>query len=88
RKGTSAEIAKGEVLYNRYCSRCHVFGRGIVPDLRRAASLAPEAFDAIVLHGALASQGMARWDDVLSESDASAIHGYLVDQAWQAHDAR
>lgn len=88
RQGTHTEIARGDILYNRYCSRCHVFGRGELPDLRRVASLTPQGFDAIVLEGALESKGMARWNDVLSPADATAIHDYLIDQAWQEYAAQ
>lgn len=88
REGTPATLAKGELLYTRYCSRCHSFGRGLVPDLRQLPSAIHSIFYDIVLRGALQAQGMARWDDVLSNEDAVAIHSYLVDQAWQLQSAR
>src|SRR5258707_11942670 len=77
------QIAAGEVLYNRFCSRCHVMGRGNLPDLRRMQPGTHAIFNAIVLEGAYAPKGMARFDDVLSPADAEAIHAYLIDQAWQ-----
>jgi quinohemoprotein ethanol dehydrogenase len=83
RRATQAQIADGEVLYNRYCSRCHVFGRGTLPDLRRLDSAVHGIFNSIVLNGALAPLGMGRFDDVLSPADADAVHAYLIDQAWQ-----
>lgn len=76
------EIAAGEVLYNRYCSRCHVRGRGNLPDLRRISPATHTLFDAIVLGGAYSVKGMGRFDDVLSPADAHAIHAWLIDQAW------
>jgi quinohemoprotein ethanol dehydrogenase len=85
RTGTAAQIAQGEVLYNRYCGRCHVFGQGVLPDLRRLSTTTDGLFYDIVLNGLLASAGMARWDDVLSRSDAQAIHAYVNDQAWLLH---
>lgn len=84
REATSAQIAAGEVLYNRYCARCHVFGDGLLPDLRRMSAATHRIFYEIVLAGAYGGRGMARWDDVLSRADAEAIHAYLVDQAWGA----
>jgi quinohemoprotein ethanol dehydrogenase len=84
REATSAQIAAGEVLYNRYCARCHVFGNGLLPDLRRMSAATHRIFYEIVLAGAYGGRGMARWDDVLSRADAEAIHAYLVDQAWGA----
>jgi quinohemoprotein ethanol dehydrogenase len=83
REGTSATIGKGELFYNRYCSRCHAFGRGLLPDLRRLSPVTHELFYQIVLNGIYQGKGMGRWDDVLTHSDAEAIHAYLVDQAWQ-----
>jgi quinohemoprotein ethanol dehydrogenase len=85
REGSVASIASGEVLYNRFCSRCHVFGVGLLPDLRRLSGPAHQLFYEIVLEGAYRGKGMARWDDVLSRADAQAIHSYLVDQAWAAY---
>lgn len=85
REGSAASIASGEVLYNRFCSRCHVFGVGMLPDLRRLSGPTRQLFYEIVLEGAYRGKGMARWDDVLSRADAQAIHSYLVDQAWAAY---
>ena len=82
RPADPARIAAGEVLYNRFCARCHVMGRGILPDLRRLDPAAHGLFNSIVLEGAYTAKGMARFDDVLSPADADAIHAYLIDQAW------
>jgi quinohemoprotein ethanol dehydrogenase len=84
REGSPVQIAAGEVLYNRFCARCHVFGQGLLPDLRRLSAPTHQIFYDIVLNGAYAGKGMARWDDVLTRTDAEAIHAYLVDQAWLA----
>jgi len=86
--GSQADIDRGEVLYNRYCSRCHVFGRGLLPDLRRLAPGTHEFFYQIVLNGLLESKGMSRWNDVLTHQDAEAIHDYLIDEAWKLSDNR
>ncbi|MBS0366579.1 MAG: PQQ-dependent dehydrogenase, methanol/ethanol family [Proteobacteria bacterium] len=83
REGTPESIHSGELLYNRYCARCHAFGRALLPDLRQLSPPVHAMFYDIVLHGAYLGKGMARWDDVLSRADAQAIHAYLVDQAWQ-----
>ncbi len=83
RPADTAQIAAGEVLYNRFCSRCHVMGRGILPDLRRLTPATHALFDSIVLGGAYTIKGMARFDDVLSPADAKAVHAYLIDQAWR-----
>ena len=82
------QVESGEVLYNRFCARCHVFGRGILPDLRRLAPATHGMFSAIVLGGAYAPKGMGRFDDVLSTADAEAVHAYLIDQAWQLESVK
>ena len=81
-EGSAAQVATGEVLYNRFCGRCHQLGRGILPDLRRLTPEKHQIFYDIVLNGLLVAKGMGRWDDVLSRADAEAIHAYVVDQAW------
>ena len=83
RVGSKASIDRGEVFYNRYCSRCHAFGRGLLPDLRRLAPGTHELYYQIVLNGLFEPKGMSRWDDVLTHDDAEAMHNYLVDQAWK-----
>ena len=86
REGTPVTVAAGEVLYNRFCARCHVFGVGLLPDLRRLSAPTHQLFYEIVLRGAYRAKGMGRWDDVLSQTDAAAIHSYLVEQAWVAYE--
>ena len=83
RPSDRAQIDAGEVFYNRFCSRCHVFGIGILPDLRRMTPATHRIFNAIVLGGAYGEKGMGRFDDVLSAADAEALHAYLIEQAWQ-----
>ena len=79
--GTPTQVAAGEILYNRYCSRCHVFGRGVLPDLRRLTPEKHRLFYNIVLGGILQPLGMGRFDDVLSRADAEAIHAYIVHES-------
>jgi len=83
----TAAIAQGEVLYNRYCSRCHLFGRGMLPDLRRLTPTTHQIFNQIVRGGAYSPMGMGRFDDVLSQEDTDAIHAYVIDQAYQWRDS-
>ena len=88
RMGSRAQIAAGEVLYNRYCSRCHVFGQAMLPDLRRLSAQKHALFNSIVLEGALSPLGMGRFDDVLNRADAAAIHAYVIDESWKAWTAQ
>jgi len=86
REGTPESIAQGAMLYTKQCSRCHVMGRGILPDLRRMSAATHSIFYDIVLHGVYVRKGMGRFDDVLSESDARTIHAYLLSEAWTAYE--
>jgi quinohemoprotein ethanol dehydrogenase len=88
RAGSAAEIAKGASLYTTQCARCHVFGVGPLPDLRRIPADIHNIFGDIVLHGKLAALGMARFDDVLSTADVTAIHDYLISEAWKGYEAQ
>jgi len=85
RAGSAQQIAQGGILYNRYCGRCHTFGRGELPDLRRLSPATHRIFYDIVLKGVYAPMGMGRFDDVLSRKDAQDVHAFLVDQAWDAY---
>ncbi len=80
-EGSPTQVSAGAILYNRFCSRCHVFGRGILPDLRRLTPEKHQLFYDIVLGGILQPLGMGRFDDVLSRHDAEAIHAYVVHEA-------
>lgn len=74
-----AVVSSGAQLFQRNCSHCHVNMTGsAAPDLRRMTPATHALFDKIVLGGLLQPAGMPRWDDVLSEADAQAIHAYLI----------
>jgi quinohemoprotein ethanol dehydrogenase len=85
----SAEtIRLGEVKFVQECSRCHVLGPSITPDLRKLTPAQHALFTDIVLRGAVAPTGMERFDDLLSEADVNAIHAYVIDEAWKAYRAQ
>ena len=83
--GTPAQIRAGEIKFIQECSRCHVFGPSVTPDLRKLDPEVHAIFKDIVLRGAVASTGMERFDDILSAADVEAIHDYLVDESWKAY---
>jgi quinohemoprotein ethanol dehydrogenase len=85
REGSDSQINSGAILYNRFCSRCHVFGRAELPDLRKAVAMPPEVFAQIVRGGSLAANGMGDFADVISPQDLTDIRRYLIDQAWDAY---
>ena len=82
---TSGEIERGQSKYIEQCGRCHVFGPSATPDLRKLTPPVHEAFNDIVLKGTLASQGMEKFDDILSPADVNAIHAYLIDLQRQGY---
>jgi quinohemoprotein ethanol dehydrogenase len=83
--GTADQLTLGEVRFNEQCSRCHVFGTSVTPDLRKLPPGFHDAFKDIVLGGILAPAGMESFSDILSEVDVEAIHAYLIDQAQQGY---
>jgi quinohemoprotein ethanol dehydrogenase len=85
---TDAEIRLGEIKFAEQCSRCHVFGPSVTPDLRKLTPAVHAAFDSIVLKGVLGAAGMERFDDLLSAADVHAIHAYLIDQQRQGYVAQ
>ncbi|MGC4250630.1 MAG: PQQ-dependent dehydrogenase, methanol/ethanol family [Sphingobium sp.] len=89
RKGTPADIEAGGLLFTANCARCHAYGTGIVPDLRRMEDGIDdvEFFKQIVLGGLLQPNGMGRFDDILSPGQAEQIHAFLIDQSHAAYDA-
>jgi quinohemoprotein ethanol dehydrogenase len=84
----SADVVKqGAALFGAHCASCHVNQPGsLAPDLRRMTKETHDAFNQIVLHGILQNAGMPPWDDVLSQSDADAIHQYLISISWDAYN--
>ncbi|MBX9664848.1 PQQ-dependent dehydrogenase, methanol/ethanol family [Novosphingobium sp.] len=78
-RATAAKIAHGEAKFTEFCSRCHMFGPGVTPDLSRLPRDIHGMFNQIVLGGALAGNGMAPMGDMVSRYDVDAIHAYLID---------
>jgi quinohemoprotein ethanol dehydrogenase len=75
-------VAKGEMLYGRYCGGCHAGfreeHRSGYPDLSKMSLTTHEQFDKIVLEGAYSTYGMANFSDVLNEEDVNAVHEFLI----------
>ena len=83
-----AVIAHGEAKFTEFCSRCHMFGPGVTPDLSRLPPEIHGMFNDIVLKGTLAQAGMAPLNDMVSQYDVEAIHAYLIDQQRQGYAAQ
>lgn len=81
----AATVAQGEVLYAGNCGFCHgpsTYSNGVLPDLRRSPMLlSGDAWDSIVLKGALEARGMIGFSKWLSAQDVDAIRAYVASQA-------
>jgi PQQ-dependent dehydrogenase (methanol/ethanol family) len=86
----AADIERGRGLYDESCALCHetpgsaggIFRRGLFPDLAYSPALASaESFDAIVLGGARAANGMASYAGVLDAAQSDAIRVFVIDRA-------
>jgi quinohemoprotein ethanol dehydrogenase len=78
-------LHEGERLFTTWCSRCHVMGPSITPDLRRIDPAIRARIKNIVIDGERSRMGMGSFKDVVSESDVVAISDYLLDQTWQLY---
>jgi len=85
-EASAAEILAGRKLFVTNCARCHQFGVGLVPDLRRV-ELDQDSFDQVVLHGMLVQDGMGNFSDVLSSRNTAEIRAYLHGEAVKAYVA-
>jgi quinohemoprotein ethanol dehydrogenase len=82
----SAEVIEtGHQQFNSHCAMCHdtqYANRALFPDLRYSPALnSAQAFDAIVLNGALQSSGMASFKSRITEEQAQSIRAYVIDRA-------
>ena len=85
-----ASIERGELLYERHCNSCHggaAASGGLLPDLRYSANLRGNGWDGIVLDGALESNGMVRFGDIMSREDSADVRNYVIMRAHQTRDA-
>jgi quinohemoprotein ethanol dehydrogenase len=82
----AASIARGEPLFDQYCSACHgehAIGGGVVADLRASNFLGMDFFYNIVLDGALKDAGMASFKSALNRDDVTAIRNFIIHRANQ-----
>jgi quinohemoprotein ethanol dehydrogenase len=77
------EAKRGEGLYAENCAVCHGVGAvsgGVLPDLRELSPEVSRNFEAIVLGGAKAKEGMPSFAKRLTAADLEAIEAYLPRQ--------
>jgi PQQ-dependent dehydrogenase (methanol/ethanol family) len=88
---TAEVVTHGGELFAQNCALCHGQGgaaRATFPDLRRSESLLDQAlFDAVVLEGLKAANGMASFEGRLNPPDTEALRAYLIGQAEAARNA-
>jgi mono/diheme cytochrome c family protein len=83
-------LAEGSLLYDTICRTCHGFdvvSGGMVPDLRYMSAQTHLEFDAIVLGGSRAEQGMASFADSLTPEENAAIYAYIVGESQKLRDS-
>ncbi|HEY0846043.1 MAG TPA: PQQ-dependent dehydrogenase, methanol/ethanol family [Noviherbaspirillum sp.] len=87
-KASPEVIAHGSKVFHTTCSMCHGVGAvsgGMIPDLRRSSDATRNAFEEIVMKGALHARGMASFGDVITSDDLEAIKAYVMDKEYQDH---
>ncbi len=82
---SKATIALGREQFASHCATCHdaqYANRQLFPDLRYSPALSSaEAFNAIVLGGALEPGGMASFKARLTEQQVQAVRAYMISRA-------
>ncbi len=76
-------VARGGVLFRKYCAVCHVVGReggGIAPNLAYSAMPGTDAFKAVVLDGMLLPNGMPQYDQRLNENDLDDLQSFIFER--------
>lgn len=70
------------------CHETAYANRAVFPDLRYSPALgSAEAFDAIVLGGALQSAGMASFKGRMTAEEVQSVRAYIIERANQAKSA-
>jgi quinohemoprotein ethanol dehydrogenase len=81
----AATVERGRRLYHRNCYGCHgpsAMSGGVLPDLRYSNTLGTrQAWDAVLIGGVLAGNGMASFADTYSPEQLEAIRAYVIGQA-------
>jgi PQQ-dependent dehydrogenase (methanol/ethanol family) len=88
---SAQRIEAGHQQFLSHCAMCHeppAANRAVFPDLRYSPAInTPEAFDAVVLEGALQSAGMASFKGRMSAAEVESVRAYVIERANQAKNA-
>lgn len=83
---TDAERAEGAKFWGTYCRICHA--GPVNPDLTRSPVLADrDAWQSVVIDGALQGNGMAPFKDYLTPAQAESVRAYLAGEAARERSA-
>ncbi len=89
---SKAVIEEGHQQFEAHCTMCHeppAANRAAFPDLRYSATLnSVDAFDAIVLGGALQAGGMASFKARMTPDEVHAVRAYVIERANEAKEAQ
>ncbi len=88
-KGSAKQVAEGRPLFHLYCAACHggnATSSGMLPDLRYRIDAVASAWQAIVMDGALKTNGMPAWKDYMTSEEAEAVKAYVVHEAQLGHE--
>ena len=81
----AAVVDRGTLLYESSCGVCHggaAISSGVLPDLRRSGYLADkDAWNSVVIGGALNDRGMIGFSRWMTADDAEAIRAYVAGKA-------
>ncbi len=81
---TQAVYQRGEAVYGQHCGVCHgpgVISGGVLPDLRRSATLQDADAWLATVHGAREASGMPNFTQWINARDVEAVRAYVVRQA-------
>ena len=86
--GTAMDIAAGQSNFQRYCLVCHgpgAVGNGVLPDLRKSATIADaDTWKSVVIDGVLKGNGMVSFSGVVTPKEAEQMRAYVVSRAHYA----
>jgi PQQ-dependent dehydrogenase (methanol/ethanol family) len=88
-EASAEQVASGKSVYDYNCLWCHGFSAAssfLVPDLRMMSAERHQAFEDIVLRGALRGTGMPSFEGMLTPEEVASVRAYVVGEARKAYE--